>query len=75
MTPVVNGLMADYEEAVVYLSLDAASGRGKRAFDGYGLPGHPSYVLINTQGDVTWRAFGPQSRSSLQDALDGALSQ
>jgi hypothetical protein len=75
MTPVVNGLKADFEDAVVFLSLDAASGRGKLAFDDYGLPGHPSFVLINTEGDVTWRAFGPQSRANLQDALEGALSQ
>ncbi|NIS81053.1 MAG: hypothetical protein GTO14_12785 [Anaerolineales bacterium] len=73
MTPVVDGLKAEYEGLIAFLTLDAASGEGKRAFEDYGLPGHPSYILLDINGDVTWRAFGPQPREALQDAIENAL--
>ncbi len=73
MTPVVNGLKVEYQESAAFLSLDAAFGEGKRALDAYGLPGHPSFVLLDDKGDVIWRAVGPQSSEALQDALEKAL--
>jgi hypothetical protein len=73
MTPVVNGLRAEYVGRAVFLSLDAASGEGRRAFEAYGLPGHPSYVLLDIDGEVIWRAFGPQPREALQEALENAV--
>jgi len=73
MTPVVNGLKVEYDGSAAFLSLDAASGEGKRAFEAYGLPGHPSYVLLDINGDVIWRGVGPQSREALQGTLEEAL--
>lgn len=73
MTPVVNGLKVEYDGSAAFLSLDAAFGEGKRAFEAYGLPGHPSFVLLDINGGVIWRAVGPQSKEALQDALENVL--
>lgn len=73
MTPVVNGLKVEYDGSAAFLSLDAAFGEGKRAFEAYGLPGHPSFVLLDINGGVIWRAFGPQSGDTLRDAIENAL--
>jgi hypothetical protein len=65
MTPIVDGLEAKYEEQVDFKFLNAALGDGKRIFEFYGLPGHPSYILLSPDGDVIWRGFGPLSAEAL----------
>ncbi len=73
MAPVVNGLQEKYESEVEFLILNAGFGDGKEAFEHYRLPGHPSFVLLNPQGEVTWQAFGPQAEASLEAAVLEAL--
>jgi hypothetical protein len=73
MTPVVNGLNSEYEGSIKVTALNAGFGEGKQLFDQFGLPGHPSFVLIETDGEVVWRAFGPQSLESLQTVISGVL--
>lgn len=75
MTPVVNGLETTFGERIDLRSLDAASGQGKRTFQDYRLPGHPSYVILNPQGEVLWSAFGPQSAGALENAVEDAISK
>lgn len=75
MTPVVNGLEATFGGQVDIRLLDAASGQGKRLFQDYRLPGHPSYVILDTQGEVLWRAFGPQSAGALEAGVEQAISE
>ncbi len=74
MTPVVSGLEIDFAEVVDFRSLDAASGIGQRAFNSYGLPGHPSYLILDPQGEVLWRNFGPQTRETITTAVEGAIA-
>ena len=74
MTPVVNGLEAEFADLIDFRSLDAASGEGQRAFTSYGLPGHPSYLILEPQGEVLWRSFGPQTRKALADAIEVAIA-
>jgi len=73
MTPVVNGLRNEFNGRAEFVILNAGFGEGKEAFDAYQLPGHPSYVLLDPSGEVMWLAFGPQARSTLEDALNDAL--
>ena len=73
MTPVVNGLETTFGEQVEIRSLDAASGQGRSVFQNYGLPGHPSYVILDPQGEVLWSAFGPQSAGALEDVVEEAI--
>lgn len=74
MTPVVNGLQTQFEAQIAFVSLNAAFGEGKNAFEAYQLLGHPSYVLLNPSGEVVWRAFGPQTDASLETAISDALA-
>jgi hypothetical protein len=73
MTPVVNGLEEAYQERVDFRILDANKGVGRSAFGFYRLPGHPSYVILNPDGEVLWQAAGTQSESSLDDAIQASL--
>ncbi|NIM94718.1 MAG: hypothetical protein GTO18_13540 [Anaerolineales bacterium] len=74
MTPIVNGLKADFAEVVDFRSLNAGSGVGQKAFNSYGLPGHPSYLILDPQGRVLWKGFGPQSKEILEEAIEGVVS-
>ena len=75
MTPVVNGLETTFGEQVEIRSLNAAFGDGRSAFQNYGLPGHPSYVILNPQGQVLWSAFGPQSAGALEEEVENAITK
>ena len=47
MSPIVDGLAAQYDGQVAFAILDARDGgSGQRAFEASGLPGHPGYVLL-----------------------------
>jgi hypothetical protein len=74
MTPVVNGLQAEFAEAVDVLILNAGVGIGQQVFETYALPGHPSFVLLDAEGGTIWRAFGPQAAEELRTQLEGAIS-
>jgi hypothetical protein len=74
MTPVVNGLEQKYDSSVAFLTLNAAIGEGKAAFEAYRLPGHPSYVLLNPGGEVLWSSFGVQLEDTLEIAILDALT-
>ncbi|MDF1499694.1 MAG: hypothetical protein P1P76_04405 [Anaerolineales bacterium] len=65
---------AKYEASIIITSPNAGYGEGKRAFDQSGLTGHPSFVLIDTNGEAIWRAFGPQSLDAPVSALSSALA-
>ncbi len=70
MTPIVNGLEKEYGEQVDFKSLNAGQGDGEIYFEFYGLPGHPSYILLSVDGNVQWRGFGPVSAESLGSEIE-----
>ncbi len=70
MTPIVNGLEAEYGERVEFKLLNVGLDDGKRFFEFYGLRGHPSYVLLGADGEVLWRGFGPMSAESLTSEIE-----
>ena len=73
MTPIVDGLEADYGESVVFVRVNAGEGEGARLFRQLGLPGHPSYVIFSAEGQETFRTFGIVDSTSLHSAIEGAL--
>jgi len=75
MTPVVNGLETTFGKLLEIRSLNAAFCEGRSAFQNYGLPGHPSYVILDPQGEVLWSAFGPQSAGVLEAEVVEAISK
>lgn len=65
MMPIVDGLEERYQDQMAFIRLNAADD-GKETFRYYGLPGHPSYLLLNPSGDVLWSGFGSQSFAVLE---------
>jgi hypothetical protein len=74
MTPVVNGLEESYKNQIEFRWLDANSADGNAIFRNYQLLGHPSYVILNPQGEILWKGFGEQPASDLEDQINNALS-
>lgn len=74
MTPVVNGLGPDFEASLEVRALNVDSAEGRRAFEAFSLPGHPSYILLNPDGEELWRSFGPLPKEALLRAIMEALN-
>lgn len=75
MQPVVNGLKETFSEQIEFREMDANAPDGQQALQAYALPGHPSYVLLNPEGEVLWKGFGEQSRESMEAQLNAALDE
>ena len=75
MQPVVNGLNESYGDQIEFRELDANAPDGQQALKAYALPGHPSFVLLNPNGDVLWKGFGEQSRESIEAQLKIAIER
>jgi hypothetical protein len=75
MTPIVNGLEQELTDRVAFVYVNAADGsEGQRAFEQLRLPGHPGYVIFNSDGDETYRTFGVVSAETLRAIIaDHAL--
>ena len=74
MTPIVDGLTAQYGGQVTVVKLNALDGgTGQQAFEVSALPGHPGYVLLRPDGTELWRGFGQQEPSALETALQAGL--
>ena len=75
MEPVVNGLEASYGEQVDFRLLDVNSDQGGEAFRRYQLLGHPSYIILNPDGEVIWSGLGEQPSDFLEVQLMAALAE
>ena len=73
MRPVVDRLKDSYNDNVAFRDLDA-EGDGADAFAAGGLPGHPSYVVMQPDGTEVWRGFGILSPDDLDAAIQRALA-
>ena len=70
MAPVVNGLEEVYSSEIEFRRIDANSTEGMPAFQYFGLQGHPSYVLLNPEGEVLWQSLGEQAYGKLQEEIE-----
>lgn len=72
MEPIVNGLEDEYGDQIAFQYLNATE-EGEALFRRYNLRGHPSYVILNTEGDVVWRLVGEVPRSALEEGIQQVL--
>jgi hypothetical protein len=75
MEPVVNGLEEIYSSEIEFRRIDANSQEGKPVFQYYNLQGHPSYVLLNSAGEVLWQGLGEQTSEILKEKIINTLEQ
>jgi thioredoxin-like negative regulator of GroEL len=69
MTPIVDGLEAEYGNRVAFQRLNANEDDGRAAAQAYRVRGHPAIVVLNAQGDVVWSRLGVQPRDVVASAL------
>ena len=69
MEPIVDGLETEFEADVTFERIDASSEHGQAAMETYSLSGHPSYVLLDEQGEAVWQFSGQTGDAQLRSQL------
>ena len=67
--PIVDGLEGEFEGRVEVTRLDANEGTNGALQQELGVQGHPSFVVVDAEGAVTERFFGPQEEATLEEAM------
>lgn len=70
MTPIVNGLADDYADTLNVYRLNAAEPDVLALQQQYGVRGHPSFALLDSDGMVMQRFLGPQDEQLLREAIE-----
>jgi len=65
----VNGLEAEFGKEIQFVRLDAEQPENGRILQAYGLRGHPSVVILDQNGQVAHRYFGPENEDVLREVL------
>jgi len=73
MQPIVNGIENDYQEDIEFRRIDAESSEGFKIFDGFSLRMHPSYLLINPEGQILWQGLGERPGEEIREQLESFL--
>lgn len=73
MTPIVDGLEAEFAGQATVMRLNAAASENEALMQRYGLRGHPSFVVLAGDGRVSQTFFGPQTTETLQRALQAVV--
>lgn len=69
MTPIVNGLEDEFEGRAAVLRLDANVPENERLQAGYGMRGHPTFLVLDENGAVFAQFIGKQTADTLRQAL------
>lgn len=69
MELIVHELETEFEADVSFDKIDAESERGQAAMKAYSLRGHPSYVLLDANGEVVWQFTGQTGELQLRTQL------
>ena len=65
----MNGLEQDYSAQIAFDKIDANTEAGRMLLRKYGLRGHPSYVIVDSQGNRLWSASGVIAEAILQETI------
>jgi thioredoxin-like negative regulator of GroEL len=75
MTPIVDGLAEKYQEQVVTKRINANEGTGPQIMRAYQLPGHPTVIIFNDQGQEVQRFVGPQPVEAIEKVLQETVEE
>ena len=70
MAPIVDGLSDEFDGRATVLQLNAAQQANEQLQARYDVRGHPSFVVLDGDGRVVQRFFGPQIEDVLRQALE-----
>lgn len=74
MTPIVDGLEAQYGNQVAFQRINANSGEGPVIMRAYRIQGHPTLLLLDRNGREVNRLIGPQPAETVAGALQHLLT-
>jgi thioredoxin-like negative regulator of GroEL len=74
MTPIVDGLEQQYNEQITIKRIDADVGDGPTIMRDYRIPGHPTTLIFDSQGQEVQRFIGPQPAEMIEDVLLSVLT-
>jgi thioredoxin-like negative regulator of GroEL len=70
MKPIVDGLSTEFEGRAAVVQLNAAVPANEALQARYNVRGHPSFVVLDADGQAVQRFFGPQTEELLRQALE-----
>lgn len=73
MKPVVNGLEEVYGDRIAFQRYNIASPEGEAWASQYALRGHPAFLLIDDQGEESWRYVGVVAQARMEAELNALL--
>ncbi|MEN8197852.1 MAG: hypothetical protein ABFS30_15280 [Pseudomonadota bacterium] len=69
MMPIVDGLEVEFSGEIEVVRLDGAAPADERLALSLGLRGHPSFAILDAEGRVASRLYGPQPADVLRSAM------
>jgi thioredoxin-like negative regulator of GroEL len=73
MEPIVDGLEQEFAGQIQIIRLDANDPANSQLMEMLELRGHPAFAIINKEGQVTARFFGPQPIEALREAMQAVI--
>jgi len=73
MRPIVNGLKPAYQDKVDFIEPNFDDPANQEIIQKYHVPGHPSFIVLDRNGQVVARIIGGSDRDTLKAALDKAV--
>jgi len=73
MRPIVDGLEQAYDDRIDFRRYNIDSEDGEAWASQYRLRGHPAFLLLNSQGQESWRYLGVIPRETIETELQAAL--
>ena len=70
----MDGLEQQYSDQIVVQRMNAAEGDGPAIMRGYRIPGHPTLMIFDSEGQEVKRLIGPQPTTTVEEALQEALT-
>ncbi len=72
MRPVVHGLEQQYGDRVAFAGVDYNNRANRELVQQYRVVGHPTFVVVNTAGEVVGQFVGYTPEADLEAALEKA---
>lgn len=74
MAPIVDGIEQQYDQQIVIKRINAETGDGPKIVRQHRIPGHPTTLFFNSEGQEVQRLPGPQSAEIVEEALQKVLT-
>jgi thioredoxin-like negative regulator of GroEL len=74
VAPIVDGLEEQYAGQIAVRRINAAVGDGPAIMRDYRIPGHPTILIFDSEGQEVSRLFGPQPVGVIENTVETVLA-